>query len=112
MKTFSDNCYYLNHNHYTWQEAKEACEFIQSYLTYPNDTDEIQFFHQIGASHGYWLGAKDTVAEGNWTTVKGEPYVGWAIAQYLSKDTGTSNYTTIMYCGFMEGCGLLVYSCT
>ncbi len=72
----SDHCFYINTNIFTFQEAVESCEYIQSKLAYANDSTDVQFFLQIGANHEYWLGANDIKNEGLWMTETEEIYEG------------------------------------
>ena len=62
---------------FTWQEAKESCEFIQSGLAFPRKQSDVEFYQSIGAGHSYWLGAKDEATEGYWLDIEGIPYTGF-----------------------------------
>ena len=78
-----DHCFYINKNQFTWQQAKESCEYIQSRLAYPNSTEDVIFFQQIGAQHEYWVGGNDQEQEGLWKTETDQVYQGLVLHERL-----------------------------
>ncbi len=75
-KLYNGMCYAARIGSLTWSTAKVGCEEEGGRLAYPQTAKDVDYFVQIGALHGCWLGANDIASEGDWETCAKTDYAG------------------------------------
>uniref|UniRef100_A0A8C5QMN6 C-type lectin domain-containing protein n=1 Tax=Leptobrachium leishanense TaxID=445787 RepID=A0A8C5QMN6_9ANUR len=68
----SFSCYYLSSDTLSWQDAKKACESMNSHLLVINNNEEQRFISTFSRPFTSWIGLTD--ADGSWEWVDGTPY--------------------------------------
>jgi len=67
------NCVRLYYELKTWQEAKVACETVNSHLAYVNDDSYDNLLRKgVEVDDGIWIGYNDLKTEGLWTKPTGD----------------------------------------
>ncbi len=97
----SGHCYRKVNAHRTWVGAWSQCGEEGGHLVTLSGADEAEFVQRTfrdGSADNLWIGANDSLVEGDWLWVTGEP-VGWsAWAEGEPNDGG----------GFGENCAALL----
>nr|XP_022341255.1 neurocan core protein-like [Crassostrea virginica] len=89
LRTYNGHCYqFMVHRHIEWKAAENDCTSKGGHLVVVNDMDEQLFLMSALGSfsfrgQGVWIGLTDSVQEGKFTWVSGEPvsFTYWAPGQ-------------------------------
>lgn len=99
MAEYETCVYYLIETPTTWKNASRFCEQMGGHLAVPDSPLAVARLRSLmknGAGDGYWIGASDEAAEGEWQWVTGEPvtYTNWADNQpdNYNSENGGENY--------------------
>eukprot|EP00063_Salmo_salar_P090468 XP_014065303.1 PREDICTED: C-type lectin domain family 4 member E-like [Salmo salar] len=95
-RMLGSSCYFLSTERKTWEESRQYCLNRGADLVIINSRQEQFLFNR---NNGFWIGLTDTVTEGTWKWVDGNPLTtprSWGIGQPNG--------------GGMENCVLLIHS--
>lgn len=90
---FNRACYKLFTARKSWDDAKQHCEDLSSYLATIFSPAENEFISTMEASA--WIGASDTASEGTWVWVDGsdmDGYTNWG----GSNPNGSNNENCVL----------------
>ena len=94
---WSGNCYKLNQDLLTWEDAAKKCSEIGGHLASVHSDEENNFIFQTSNNAVTWLGGNDMSAEGSWIWSDGSSrsYTNWNSGQ--PNNNGNQDCQTIGY---------------
>merc|ERR1712215_395484 len=66
---YVNNCYKLEHEHLTWEEAEEKCKKEGGHLASIGSMGENELIFELSGRKNLWIGGSDLKKEGSWIWV-------------------------------------------